>query len=400
MQIIFLATDSLSSPGSGGRYFPLARALVRLGQQVTWVGLHHDYASTKQHRFAVNGVEIWYIGQMHVRKVASRKIYFNPLTMLWIAAWATWGLFRAAWKLNGDIIHVCKSQPMNLLAAWMVHKLRGTPVYLDSSDYEALVNRFQHVWQQKIVAWFEDWSPSFMSGITVQSTFLAERFQSLGYPRDRIYLIPHGIDEERFAVLDRQDVAQTLDRLKQSLGITPKDRVIVYVGSMSLVLHAVDILMEAFVMILKSEPSAFLLMIGGGEDYDALREMARRLGIESRVCFVGKVDSAQVPYYYRLGEVSVDSRRDSAVAQASLPLKVLESIATGIPCVATDTGDTGKVLDGAGKIVTPGDANALAQGILEIVNNPQVVEQMRTVAMTLRHQYSWNILAQRLLKIY
>ena len=47
MRIHFLLTQDLESPSGLGRYFPMARELVRLGHQVTISALHSDYANLK-----------------------------------------------------------------------------------------------------------------------------------------------------------------------------------------------------------------------------------------------------------------------------------------------------------------------------------------------------------------
>src|SRR5690606_34375461 len=170
--ITFLLTQSLESPSGGGRYFPLAKALVGQGHRVTIFALHHNYHELERRRFVRDGVTVEYVGQMHVLKANNRKTYFHPLAMIGITLVATLKLARAALREPGDLIHVAKGQPMNGIAAWIAHRLRRVPVFLDSDDYEAVHNRFGGRWQQRIVAWFEDWIPSFASGITVGNTFI------------------------------------------------------------------------------------------------------------------------------------------------------------------------------------------------------------------------------------
>lgn len=369
---------------------PLAKSLARLGHQVTMLALHHDYAHLEQRRFVRDNVAVWYVGQMHVRKFGSRKVYYGPVALLFVTIVSTIRLTMAALRTSSDVIHVCKTQPMNGVAAWVMHILRGTSVYLDSDDYEAVNNRFSGRWQQRIVAWFEDWMPSFAEGITVNTTFIAERLQKLGYPADRIRVVPNGVDRERFALLDRPNLPDMLDELRQSLGIEEQDRVIVYVGSMSTTSHAIDLLLEAFVEIVKSEPDALLLLVGGGEDMGQLQKTAIDLKVSERAKFLGRVPTDKVPLYYRLGEVSVDPMRDSLPARSSLSLKLVESIVAGVPCATADIGDRRHIVRAAGIAVSPGDAHALATGILSILNNTERAESMRTAAREVRASHFWE----------
>ena len=400
MRITFLLTQSLESPGGVGRFMPLAKSLARLGHQVTILALHHDYAHLKQRRFIRDNVDVWYVGQMHVRKFGSQKVYYSSLTLLAVTAISTIRLALAALRTPSDVVHVCKTQPMNGAAGWVVHMLRRTPVYLDSDDYEAVNNRFSGRWQQRIVAWFEDWMPSFASGITANTTFIAKRFRELGYPAERIRLVPNGVDQDRFVLLDRPDLPQMLDELRQSLRIREQDRVIVYVGSLSLVSHAIDLLLEAFAAVMQLEPDALVLFVGGGEDLERMQQRAVALRVSERVRFLGQVPADRIPLYYRLGEVSVDPRYDSLPAQSSLSLKLVESIAAGVPCVTTDIGDRRHIVGAAGVAVTPDDAHALATGILSILNDAERSTSMRAAARAMREPLFWENRVRLFASIY
>lgn len=400
MKITFLLTQSLESPGGAGRFFPLASALTERGHAVKILALHHNYAQASPRRFVRDGVDVHYVGQMHVRKTGNRKYYYSPLKLLWVTAVATLKLTWAALVTPSDIIHVCKTQPMNGVAARIVNLLRRTPVFLDSDDYEAVNNRFGGVWQQRIVAWFENWMPSFASGITVNTSFLVNHFQQLGYPINQIALVPNGADRKRFAILDSPDATGHIDDLRRSLNLMPHHRIIVYIGSMSLTSHAVDLLLEAFAQVQIQEPDALLLLIGSGEDIDYLKQLSQKLNINDFVRFVGRVPVDNIPFYYRLGELTVDPLLDSLPAQSSLSLKLVESIVAGVPCVTADIGDRRSIVGSAGIAVTPNDAAALAKGILTILHDPALAEGMRHATRKLRETLWWDVRAQEFVCLY
>jgi glycosyltransferase involved in cell wall biosynthesis len=400
MRLTFLLTQSLDSPGGGGRHLPLAKALARLGHRPRLIALHHDYRHAAERRYLDDGVQVHYVGQMHVRKAGNRKTYYRAPALLAVAALGTARLAAAALRWPGDALHVCKTQPMNAAAAWLAHRLRGVPVYLDSDDYETINNRFSSPWQQQVVRRFEDWMPSFAAGITASNTFIAQRFASLGYPPDRIRVIPHGIDPARFAVLEQAGLEDRLAGLRRRLDIGPDDPVVVYVGSLSLVNHALELLVRAFADVAEAEPRARLLLVGAGEDLERLQVMVDEAGLRPRARFAGRVPKEEVPLYFRLGRVSADPKRDTPAAHSSLSLKMIESIACGVPCVTADTGDSKALLDGAGLAVRPGDAAALAEGLLAILRDPDRAAGMRTAAAALRQEYSWDALARRFAGIY
>jgi glycosyltransferase involved in cell wall biosynthesis len=54
----------------------------------------------------------------------------------------------------------------------------------------------------------------------------------------------------------------------------------------------------------------------------------------------------------------------------------------------------------AGKLVKPGDAYALASGILEIIENPSLALQLRQAAESIRSKYYWDVLVNDFMRVY
>lgn len=390
MKVTFLLTQSLESPGGSGRFLPLAQALAALGHHITILALHHDYANAPEKTFTRDGVRVRYLGQMHVRKVGSQKFYFNTPQLLWITFLATLRLSWAAVRTPADALYIGKSQPMNGLAAWVAHRLKHIPVLLDSDDYEAGNNRFSASWQQKLVARFENWLPSFASAVLVGNHFIGRHFQTVGVPAHKIHLLPNGVSRSQFALLDTAAAANRLAHLRQSLPFPPSARLIVYIGSISLVSHPIDLLLHAFARVRQREPLAALLLVGGGEDIEPMRALAARLGLADWVHFHGRVPAADIPAYYRLGELSVDPRRAGVAAESSLSLKLVESIAAAVPCVTTDIGDRKEIGGAACVAVPPDDAAALAKAITCLLADSAARDRLKTAALTVRETLFWD----------
>jgi len=396
-RITFLLTQSLGDPSGLGRYYPLSKELARLGHEVSVLALHPDLGSLSQRRLEDSGVRVHYVGPMHVRKAGNQKTYFSTAGLLRVALGSSLRLSWQALLSETDIIHVGKPHPINGVAAVAARLLRGRKLYVDCDDYEAESNRFAGRWQKVLVALWEDKLPRLARGLTVNTRFTQERYARLGFPARRIVYVPNGVDRERFGAIDPRQVQD----LRRRLGLEDK-RVVAYVGSMSLVNHPVNLLLDAFGDVRRQCGQAVLLLVGGGEDYDGLRHQAAELGLGEAALFTGKVPPGEVPLYLALSDISVEPVYDDLAARARSPLKIVESLAVGTPVVSGDVGDRREMLDGgrAGLLVKPGDSNALAEGIVTLLQNPEQVQAMHEAALQVRERTYWDVLVKDFVKVY
>ncbi len=397
MKVAFLSTSSLDYPSPLGRWFPLAKELVRRGHTVHFLTLHHDFRPEMRFPRQDEGVWVHEVGQMHVRGWGDARRPLVGLSLLRVALAATLALLRRALQVEVDAYHICKPQPMNGLAGIWAARWKGRPCYLDCDDYEAEANRVSSPWQRALLRCFEDGLPRRMDGVTVNSRFLADRVERLGVPRERIVYVPNGVEWSRFSRRDPE--AGRL--LRRHYGLVGRP-VVLYLGTLSLTGHPLDLLLEAFALVLRRIPEAHLVLVGGGEDRPTLERQVEALGLQGHVLFTGAVSPAEVPDYLALGDLAVDPVRDDAVARARSPLKVFESMACGLPVVTGDVGDRWEILgDGrAGLLVAPGDPQALAEGIVTLLLDPVRRREMAAAGRERAQAYCWERLVEQFVQVY
>jgi glycosyltransferase involved in cell wall biosynthesis len=305
-------------------------------------------------------------------------------------------LASAAIRLGGDALHVCKPQPINGLAGVFAARVLGCPLYIDCDDYEGGGNRFGAAWQQRLVQLCEDHLPAQAAAVTVNTRFLQRRYHGLGLPPARVTYVPNGIAAARLLPPNSRKVAALHSAL--GLGAAP---VVAYVGTLSQTTHNVGLLLDAFALVARCLPAARLLLVGAGEDRVALEQRARQLGIGTRTLFTGAVAPAAVPAFLALAACSVDPVADDAVAAARSPLKIVESLASGVPVVTGDVGDRAEVLGQlAGMLVRPGDARALADGIAVLLEDRWLQQRLAAGARERAEVYRWDRLAPAWTKVY
>jgi glycosyltransferase involved in cell wall biosynthesis len=394
MQIVLLITMGIERP-SGVRYFHIARELVRHGHAVRILALHPDLESCQQRRFIQDGVEVWYVGQMHARKSGSVPVRFGALQLLRVLVGSTIGMIWGILCSPADVYHLGKPQPVNGLAALLgVLLLRRRRFYVDCDDDEVGSNRFSARWQRLVFAFWQWLLPRVAAGVTINTQFLADRMGHSGI--DHVVYVPNGVDRARL----HRPAPAIVAALGSALGLAGQ-RVIAYAGTLALHNHPVDLLLDAFALLVTEFPDLTLLLIGGGEDLPTLRAEVRARSLTDRVHFTGHLPQQSVRGWLALAELSVDPVHDDDVARARSPLKIFESMALGVPVITGDVGDRRRLLaDGAGVVTVPGDAAALAATMRALLSDPAELRALACAAERAAAQYDWRALGQRWLAIY
>jgi glycosyltransferase involved in cell wall biosynthesis len=159
---------------------------------------------------------------------------------------------------------------------------------------------------------------------------------------------------------------------RERLGIPLDKRVVLSVGRM------IDVKGHLFVLgavekVIRSQPDALFLWVGGGPLQEELRERVSALDLDEHVCFAGQRSDVH-------DVIAAADLFLLASLVEGLPLVVLEAMAAGRPVVGTRVSGTSEVIrDGVtGRLVEPprldgsGDTDALAVAILESLDNPEI----------------------------
>ena len=390
--LLMLLTQDLQSPSGLGRYFPLAKYLVRDGCKVTILALHSNFVNIKESSFEQEGVEVHYVAQMHVRKSGNRTYYFSPIKLISTSIKAMIALYREGAKENADLIFVGKPHPMNGLAGLWLARRKAKPLIVDCDDFESESNRTNGKWQKKVLAFFERNLPKKANLVTTNTFFMRDRMILQGVEEKKIVYLPNGVDTERFSEPSPVRVSQ----LRTELSLEGK-RVIGYYGSLNLANHPVDLLIRSFKLVTEKIDGVILLIVGGGKDLDHLQELSEELGLKDKVVFTGRVKSDEMNIYYRLADVSVDPVNDTLADRGRCPLKIFESWQMGVPVVTSDVGDR-KMLAGspsAALLTKSGDETSMAEQFIKALSDDFLLLNLSKRAKFRSLSFSWAVLAKR-----
>lgn len=191
-----------------------------------------------------------------------------------------------------------------------------------------------------------------LDGMFVISTCLKDYFTSVGVPLDKVHIINMTVDPSRFE------------------GVVKKDgeRYLAYCGVIFNDKDGVDLLVESFAKVSDKYPDVKLYIIGPvpeSLDNNAIVQLIKRLGLESRVVLTGRVPAENMPQLLKNAELCLLNRPDGLRAKAGFPTKLGEYLLTENPVVVTKVGDIPLFLeDGVSALLSePNNPTAFAEKI-------------------------------------
>lgn len=165
----------------------------------------------------------------------------------------------------------------------------------------------------------------------------------------------------RGAISTSPSGGSSLDLLRETLGVG-SGPLLLYAGHLG---PASDLghLLPALEEVFEHQPSARLLVVGGGTRLEEFRRVARALVHHQAVIFVGSVPHEETPRYFALADLAVNYLSPNEANPYRASIKVREALAAGIPVVTTRIPDTERFSEFV-RLVEPGPATTFAKAIL------------------------------------
>lgn len=179
------------------------------------------------------------------------------------------------------------------------------------------------------------------------------------FDAEHLAFIPSGIDLSLYnpASKERRVAA------RQALGIAPDALVAIYVARFAVV-KAHNVLLEAWRFVKAQLPNACLVLVGAGKFFEESRALARSLGIEDSVIFLGK--RQDVPNLLDVADAGVLA----SIGSEGFSRAVLEYMASALPTAATRVGAVPDLIeDGVhGKLAAPSNPQSLAGALIAVLS--------------------------------
>lgn len=278
-------------------------------------------------------------GVAHLKIPSDTKFEFDP--RLLIAALQLKNFVKAE---GVDIIHA--HTRVSQVIAFLVSRMTGIPVVTTCHGYfKVRARKIFDTWGEKVIA--------------ISAAVKEHLMRDLGVSEERISLIYSGVDVERFS---RDPSKEEALAIKAEMGLKPSP-VIGTVGRLSQIKGQIY-MVEALGRVIAKRPDVQGLIIGDGPERETLRKRAALLGIAGSIKFINS--NVDTPRFLSIMDIFVFPS-----IKEGLGIALLEALAAGRACVASDVGGIGDIItDGVnGKLVKAEDPAAIAGAVLKLLDD-------------------------------
>lgn len=185
---------------------------------------------------------------------------------------------------------------------------------------------------------------------------------------DKLFEAPFRVDTDRF-----QPRPKDLQLLSQ-LNLKSDRPTILMVGGLDKAHYfkGVDVFLRSLASLRQTDPelACQAIIVGDGDLRAGYQILAKELGIDDRICFAGSIGSDSLPRFYNSADLFILPSINGCEA---FGLVLLEAMASGLPCLASDLPGVRRVIEpgGNGLLIKPNDVVDLAERIKNVFSDDQ-----------------------------
>jgi len=326
-------------------------------------------------------------------QINNGEIKFIPFDGWWPLRWNNYRRINQIIEAEGiDLLHTHSSTAAIL--GRIVARTRRLPVvttvHLPVTQYHGALQTFRAKAGRFI---FTQLDRLLNFSATDQIIFVSQNdqaacLQSGLVPAAKTMVIPNGIDLSPYRI--QKDKAS----LRHQFNAPLEAAILTYIGRLD-DQKGIDVLLDAFSRLPELDIPCVLWVIGDGP---------LRGDLEKRA--VGPAQNNQIIFWgYRKPVTDYLFATDLFILPSlyeAMPLTLLEALAAGLPCIATDVGDNNLIIKPGenGLIVPPNDSPALQQAIISLLRDRTLREQMKTNNLLKINNFDEQFMVERLQIIY
>lgn len=274
---------------------------------------------------------------------------------------------------NYEIVHAFKPLPTSFIPAYIISKAHRSKLFLDFDDWEKARGM---EFRMPFLLSFIDTSIKKSRCVIVVTNFLKKEASKLN---KNVVFIPNGANVNLF--------------------IPQKDKnknIIIFVGILFKTCD-VDIVIKA----LRCVKNGKLLIVGDGPRRSEFENLAKNIGVDDRVEFVGWINRGKISEYINSADVAVMPMKNNLINKSRSPVKFGEYMACGKAIVANNIGIARDIIENKknGLLVT--GTKKFGNAINMLLKNKKLRYKLeKNARKTAEKNLDWKIIAENLINAY
>jgi len=306
------------------------------------------------------------MGTFSLPEYDSQKLVFPPFL----------NVIEALERGNYHEVIISTPGPMGLTALMAARLLGIRAVGIYHTDFPKYVKCLTQDEGLEQLAWrYMQWFYGQMSRIHVPSEYYRNLLADNGFDRNRLSVLPRGVDLERFNPGKRDGNYWKRYGLNGNLKL-------LYVGRVSKEKN-LQVLIDAFRFARTTTPNLDLIVVGDGPELAAFRKQP----VESNICFTGLLKGEDLAAAYASSDLFVFPSASDTFGNV-----VLEAHASGLPAIVSTQGGPAEIIarNGSGLAVDVRTPAPLCAGIRELVWDGARRASMSRNALKTASEMSWD----------
>ncbi len=388
MKVLYL-TNYFDIPfwgGTIGVVYNLSKELIKKGHKVSILCSNYKkngtYSLCSQSPTSMEGIDVHRLGTVRLGTA-----YEAPFS------------FIHALRNNPDIAHI---NPYNLINAdisgLVLKHLKNKPLFLTAGG--AI---FTRSWSRNLPGRIYDTllgkkMLKLCDGVIAYTDAEKEDLvRVFDLDRDKVHVMSNAVGD---MFLNLQNTPSKLD-IEKKYNISPQEKLVLLVARMDKV-KGIEYLVKAAKIVSENRKDIKFLIIGDNPKYpdykNYIQQLVKDLRVEDTVTLAGFVNNDELIAAYKRADVFVMSS-----VYEGCPTALLEAMACGKPAVATEVGGIPQVINSskAGTMVPPRNPQALAEALVELLDNPTEMKKMSSRGKEyVNKNCTWDTISEKHLKLY
>jgi len=360
MKILMIAPEPFFQPrGTPISVLGRLKALSSLGHEVDLLTYHVG------NDVVIPGIKIY-------RTLSIRFIKEVPIGPSWVKVLLDIFLFGMAFRMllrkRYDLLHTHEEASMFGAALSKVFKLPH--LYDFHSSIPHVIRSFGYQRFRPLILffdWIERWVIHSSNAIIVISPALAEYVKKINKK------IPLVTIENTMEVIDPKSISE--EKIQKLKLVNPQldgKKIVLYTGTFELY-QGLDLLISSAVRILRCRDDVMFVLVGGKPNQvEHYHNRASKLGLNPYFLFTGVRPLEEIPIFINIADVLVSPR----IEGNNTPLKIYDYLKSGKPIVATKNTSHTQILNPEVAILVEPDPEALALGILSVLENHSLARRI------------------------